>query len=52
MCALVISFDIKQKHPRGSIVEPPGLQQDGLNSLPYSGLKSPIIIAQVYDIFQ
>ena len=41
----------KQEHPRGSIVEPQGLHQDGLNSLSYNGLKTPIIIAHVYDIF-
>ena len=27
------------------------LHQDGLNSLSYNGLKTPIIIAPVYDIF-
>ena len=32
---------MKQEHPRGSIVEPQDLHQDGLNSL------SPIIIAHV-----
>ena len=37
----------KQEHPRESIVEPPGLHQDGLNSLPDSGLKFPIINAHV-----
>ena len=42
---------IKQEHPRGSIVEPQGLHQDGLNSLSYNGLKTTIIIAHVYDIF-
>ena len=35
----------QQENPRGSIVEPQGLHQDGLN------LKTPIIIAHVYDIF-
>ena len=34
----------------GSIVEPQGLHQDYLNSLSYNGLKTPIIIAHVYDI--
>ena len=34
------------------MVEPQGLHQDGLNSLShYNGLKTPIIIAHVYDIF-
>ena len=41
----------KQEHPRGSIVEPPYLHQDDLNSLSYNGLKTPIIIAHVHDIF-
>ena len=39
----------KQEHPRGNIVDPQGLQQDGLNSLSYDGLNTPIIIAHVYD---
>ena len=38
---------MKQEHPRGSIVEPQDLHQDGLNFLSYSGLKTPIIIAHV-----
>ena len=34
------------------IVEPQALHQDGLNSLSYhNGLKTPIIIANVYNIF-
>ena len=41
----------KQEHPRRSIVELQCLQQDGLNSLFYYGLKNSIIIAHVYDIF-
>ena len=41
----------KQEHPRGSIVEPQCLHQDGLNYLSYHRLKNPIIIAHVYDIF-
>ena len=42
---------IKQEHPIGSIVEPQGVQQDGPNYLSYYGLKAPIIITHVYDIF-
>ena len=34
---------IKPDHSRGSIVEPQGLHQNGLNSLPYNGLKTTII---------
>ena len=41
---------MKQEHPRGSIDDPQGLCQDGLNSLSHSGLETPIIIAHVYDI--
>ena len=42
----------QQEHPRGSIVmEPQGLHQDGLNVMSYNGLKTTIIVAQVYDIF-
>ena len=46
----------KQEHPRGSIVEPQDLHQDGLNSPePYNDLNTPIISAHVsrhvYDIF-
>ena len=41
----------KQEHPRESIVETQGLHQDGLISLSYNGLKTPIIIAPVYAIF-
>ena len=41
----------KQEHPRGRIVEPQCLHQDGLNFLSYNGLNAPIIIALVYDIF-
>ena len=33
----------KSGNPRG--------HEDGLNSLSYNGLKTPIIIAHVYDIF-
>ena len=36
---------------RESIVESQGLHQDGLNSLSYNGLKTPVINAHVYDIF-
>ena len=46
-----IIYLLKQVHPRGSIVDPQGLHQDGPNSLPYNGLKTPIIISYVYDIF-
>ena len=45
------SLLIKQQHPRGIIVEPPGLHLDGLNSLLYSGLKPPIIIAHMCMTF-
>ena len=40
-----------QEHPREGIVELQVLHQDGINSLPYNGLKPSIIIAHVYDIF-
>ena len=40
-----------QAHPRGSVVELQGLRQDGLNSLSYNSLETPIIIAHVHDIF-
>ena len=50
-CYYGIIKEGKQEHPRGSIVEPQWLHQDGLNSLSYYGLKNPIIIAHVYDIF-
>ena len=40
----------KQDHQRGSIVELQGLYRDDLNSLSYNGLKTPIIIAHMYDI--
>ena len=42
----------KQEHPRGSIVEPQVLHQEGLNYLSCSGLETPIIIAHVYELFQ
>ena len=42
---------IKQENPRGIIVGPQCLHQDGSDSLSYNGLKTPIIIAHVYDIF-
>ena len=44
-------YNTEQKHPRGSIVEPQGLHQDCPNSLSYNVLKTPIIIADVYDLF-
>ena len=43
-----IQSHMEQEYPRGSIVDPPDLQQDGLNYLPHSGLISPIM----YDIFK
>ena len=55
-CNYGIIKEGKQEHLRGSIVEPHWpqdglLHQDGLNSLSYHGLKNPIIIVHVYDIF-
>ena len=40
----------KQEHPRGSIVEPQGLHQESLISLPWNDLKSQIIISHVYVV--
>ena len=47
----ILHHNKQQEHPRGNIVEPQGFHQDDLNSLPYNGLKNPIIIAHVCDIF-
>ena len=44
-------YNHEQEHPRGNIVELQCIHQDGLNSLSYEGLKIPMIIAHVYDIF-
>ena len=35
----------QQEHPRGSLVEPQSLHQNGFNSLSYNGLNTLIIIA-------
>ena len=51
-CNSVNNTIYKQEHPRGSIVEPLVLHQDVLNSLFYNGLKTPIIVAHVYESFQ
>ena len=40
---------LKQEHPRGSIVDPQGLNQDGFNSLSCNMLKTRLFM---YDIFQ
>ena len=51
MCICTNIAHAKQEHPRGRIVEPQGLHQDGLNYMSYNSLKTPIIIAHVYDIY-
>ena len=48
----ILDINCKQEHQKGNIVEPQVLHQDGLNYLCYNGLKTPIIIAHVYESFQ
>ena len=48
----ILDINSKQEHPKGSIVVPQVLHQDGLNYLSYNGLKTPIIIAHAYESFK